>query len=227
MSTSEEVQRFQAEQQGTAQCAESAVHDHDHLGQCGANDTDHPLALPSSPFKMDGEGLAPTNGTPPDDVINPVVCPSSHLHPCPNLLPPRPNLLPGLLPQRQRGIAPIDAMTNDPADTKLLPPVPLQSSSLHNKRQVYGHVTDSLRSPIQQASDFENLGVLNRNQACYLLPARKAHTMFRGRHCQVSTSELPNVQASGFPHVSQYSSVDEGVLIYCSEVSSNEKIVNN
>ena len=178
--------------QGSVQCAESGY----QIGHRGANFTDYPPAPPTSRT----DGVAPTNGTPPDDV-NPVVCPSPNFR-------PRPGILPGV----QQGVAPIPATTND-AGVKNLSPY-LSAGFL--PIGVVGRSMDLL-SPIQQASDCDD-GGLNRHQACYIQPTRTVNTYFQD-HSQLSPSELPNVRINGFPHASQYSSVEEGVLIYCSEVS--------
>ena len=76
-----------------------------------------------------------------------------------------------------------------------------------------------LHSPIQQASDVGN-GGLNRDQACYIQPNQRRRNFFQDhQHSPLSPSQLPDVRVEGFPHSSKYSSIDEGVLIYCSEVS--------
>ena len=199
VSTSEQVREFYGQQ---SQGAES-VYPH---GDRGANFTDNPQ--PATPPQTGGCCATTTNGTPPNNV-NPIVCTSPNYH------PPRPNLLPGV---RHQG--PIPATTND-TERKNLSPYPstgfLPPAQLYNRAMYRRDPT--ARSPIQQASDVGN-GVLNRDQACYIHPNQRGRNVLQDHlHSQVlSPSGLPDVRTEGFPHSSKYSSIDVGVLIYCSEV---------
>ena len=198
LSTSDDMREFYLHQ-GPGQCAESRY----PLEQCGGNYTDHPLAPVSSRM---GDGFPPTNGTPPDDV-NPMVCAPSNYHPYSNGLPGV-----GL----GRAMAPVTAMT-DEAENKGLTLWHYTGFLLPN--MLGGQLTDSLRNPIQQVSDFDHIGGLNRHQACYIQPTRKVNNYCKD-HGPFSPSELPDVLVEGFPYAKKYSNIDEGILIYCSEVNN-------
>jgi hypothetical protein len=197
ISTSDQVREFYGQQ---SQCAESAF-PHGHRG---ANFTDNPQPTTS----QTGRCAPPTNGTPPNNV-NPVVCASL------NYYPSRPNLLPGVHQGR-----PIPVTTND-TRMKNLSPYLNSTGFLPPPVLLYGQAMrrdQMTHSPIQQASDVGN-GVLNRDQACYIQPNQMGRNVLQNHlHSQLSPSELPDVRTEGFPHSSKYSSVSEGVLIYCSEV---------
>ena len=188
--------------QGSVQYAESALPVRHH----GANFTDNQPTAPQT-----GCFAPPTNGTPPN-IVNPVVCTS------PKYYPRRPNLLPGV---RQGMAGPIPVTTND-TGRKNLSPYP--STGFLPPARLYGQATNRdpvLHSPIQQASDVGN-GILNRHQACYIQPNQRRNNFLQDhQHSQLSPSELPDVRTEGFPHSNKYSSIDAGVLIYCSEVHFN------
>ena len=198
LSTSDDMREFFLRQGKAQQCAESGY----QRGQCGANYTDNPLALVSSRMGTCGGVHPTTNGTPPDGV-NPMVYQPSNFR-------PRPSLLPGV------GLDQANAPTAHKAAMKALSP--WQSTGFLPPNVFCGQQTDSLHSPIQQASDLDHAGSLSRHQACYIQPTRKVKN-----YCQnqghFSPSELPDVRVDGFPHSSKYSNIDEGVLIYSSEVS--------
>ena len=197
VSTSEQVREFYGQD---SQCAESA-YPHGHRG---ANFTDNPQ--PAMPSQTGGCCATPTNGTPPNN-INPIVCPSPNYHPT------RPNLLPGIHHQ-----GPFPATTNE-TGRKNLSPYP--STGFLPPAQLYRRAMcrDPMPHSPMQASDVGN-GVLNRDQACYIQPNQRRRNILQDHlHSQVlSPSGLPDVRTEGFPHSSKYSSIDVGVLIYCSEV---------
>ena len=186
--------------QGPTQCAESGY----QLEERGANDTDYPLLRPSSRRGSKDDGVPTTNGTPPDEA-HPVVCAPANFY-------PRPDVLPGV--RASQGEAPIVATPNDADMRRRLSPLP---STGFQPLPMYGQVAHSRYSPIQQASDFDDVMVLNRQRACYIQPTRRSHNLFQG-HFQFSPSELPDVCVDGFPYSGRYLNIEEGVLIYCSEV---------
>lgn len=188
-STSDDIREFY-QRQGPGQCAESKY----LPGQRGANYTDDPLA----PV---GSGFPPTNGTPPDDVNPMVYAPLDYR--------PRPNGLLGVGPGQ--AMAPVAATTNEKGLT------PWQSTGFQLHNVFCGQLTDSLHSPIQQVSDFDHAGGLNRHQACYIQPTRKVNNYIQDC-APFSPSKLPNVLEEGFPLGRKYSNIDEGIFIYCSKV---------
>ena len=177
------------------QCAEIAF----PPGHRGTNFTDNP------PTPQTGCFAPATNGTSPN-YVNPMYPPQNYHH-------PRPSMLPGV----HQGLAPIPATTNDTGRRNLSP---YPSTGFLPPMRLYGQPVNTVHSPIQQASDADCNGVLNRDQVCYIQPNQRRSNFYQDHHhSQLSPSELPNVLVEGFPHSSKYSSTDAGVLIYCSEVS--------